>query len=108
MIKLLKVIFPMYTVFSKESLSLLAPVVDRLRWTLKLYALTLAIPLAASVVNILCCGILGFETPHGFWGNFYHIWIGYYFTGELLDIAAYRWHLFLLCFAFLFTFTETR
>lgn len=104
--KLLKIIFPMSNLFSKESLSLLIPLIDRLGWALKLYSLTLAIPLAGSVVNVLLCGVLGFETVHGFWGNFYHLWIGYYFTGYFLGIIAYKWQLFLFCFAFLFTFTE--
>jgi len=104
--KLLKIIFPMSNVFSKESLSLLTPLIDRLGLTLRLYSLTLAIPLAGSVVNVLFCGVLGFEPLHGFWGNFYHVWIGYYLTGHFLGIIAYKWQLFLFCIAFLFTFTE--
>ena len=104
--KLLKIIFPMSNVFSKESLSLLTPLIDRLGLALKLYSLTLVIPISVSIINILFCGILGFESIHGFWGNFYHVWIGYYFAGHFLGIIAYKWQLFLFCIAFLFTFTE--
>lgn len=99
-------LFPMFRVFNKKTLSLLTPLFDRLLWALKLYSLTLSIPIASSVVNIALVGILGVEGTHGFWSNFYHIWVGFYFTGSFLDIIAWKWQLFLFFFSFLFTFTE--
>jgi hypothetical protein len=104
--KILKFIFPMYSVFNKESLSLLRPLIDKLNLTLRLYLLTLAIPLAGSIINILFCGILGIESIHGFWGNFYHLWVSYYFTGYFCGIIAYKWQLFLFCIAFIFSLIE--
>jgi hypothetical protein len=96
----------MFRVFNKKTLSLLTPLIDRLGLALKLYSLTLVIPISVSIINILFCGILGVESIHGFWGNFYHIWIGFYFTGTFLGIIAWKWQLFLFLFSFLFTFTE--
>ena len=76
---------------------------DDLEWTFKLYALTLALPLALTIMNVLFVGIIGFETPLGFLMNFKVIWIDYYFTGSLLSIDAWRWQLGLLFFSYLIT-----
>ena len=76
---------------------------DDLEWTLKLYALTLVLPLALTVINILFVGIIGVETKFGFLMNFKFIWIDYYFTGSFLNIDAWRWQLGLLFCSFLFT-----
>lgn len=76
---------------------------EDLGWTLKLYALTLVLPLTLTIMNILCVGILGFETKFGFLMNFKVIWIDYYFTGSFLNVDAWRWHLGLLFCSFLFT-----
>ena len=48
---------------------------EDLGWTLKLYALNLALPLTLTIMNILCVGILGLETKFGFLMNFKVIWI---------------------------------
>jgi hypothetical protein len=76
---------------------------EDLEWTFKLYALTLALPLALTIMNVLFVGIIGFETPLGFLMNFKAIWIDYYFTGSLLNIDAWRWQLGLLFCSFLIT-----
>jgi len=73
-----------------------------LEWTLKLYSLTLVLPLTLSIMNILV-GILGIKTIFGFWMNFKVIWIDYYFTGSFCNIDAWRWHLGLLFLSYLFT-----
>lgn len=74
-----------------------------LKWTLKLYALTLVLPLVLTIMNVLLVGILGIETTYGFLMNFKVIWVDYYFTGSFLNIDAWRWQLGLLFCAFLFT-----
>jgi hypothetical protein len=104
--KIFNFLFPMFGVFNKETLSLLTPVFDRLLWALKFYSLTLSIPIASSVVNIALVGILGIEGTHGFWGNFYPMWVGFYFTGSFAGIIAWKWQLFLFFISFLFTFVE--
>ena len=104
--KILQILFPQFSIFNKNTLSQLAPLFDRLMWTLKIYSLTLVIPISVSAVNILMVGILGITSLHGFWENFYHIWIGYYFTGNFIGIIAYKWQLFLLAISFILTFSD--
>ena len=58
--------------------------------TLSIFALTLVIPIALSIMNVLFVGILGFETNLGFLMNFKMIWLDYYITGHLLDIIAWK------------------
>ena len=65
-------------------------------WALKLYSLTLIIPICLTIANIFIVGILGAETKYSFLMNFKVIWIDYYFTGSLGGIPAWRWQLFLL------------
>lgn len=74
-----------------------------IEWTLRLYSLTLVLPISLSIMNIIFCGILGLHTKFGFWMNFKICWIDYYFTGQFLNIDAWRWQLGLLLFSFLFT-----
>jgi hypothetical protein len=73
---------------------------EKLKWTFKMFAFTLIIPICASIINILFVGILGLDSNFGFIGNFKVIWVDYYFTGTLIDIIAWKWHLsyFLFCF----------
>ena len=68
---------------------------------LRIYAITLIIPIALSLVNIVFCGILGFPCKYGFLMNFKILWIDYYFTGSLMDIVAWKWQLALLFCSFL-------
>lgn len=75
---------------------------EDLGWTLKLYALTLVIPITLTIMNILVVGILGLETKFGFLMNFKVIWVDY-FTGNFINVDAWRWHLGLLFCSFLFT-----
>jgi hypothetical protein len=75
---------------------------DDLEWTFKLYALTLALPLTLTVMNLLFVGILGLETKFGFVMNFKVIWIDYYFTGSFMNIDAWRWQSGFLFCSFLF------
>jgi len=72
-----------------------------IKWAFKLYAITLVLPMSLTIINIIACGILGFETKFGFWGNFKIMWIDYYFTGILMGISAWRWQLVLLFCSFL-------
>lgn len=65
-------------------------------WALKLYSLTLIIPICLTIANICIVGILGVETKYSFLMNFKVIWIDYYFTGSLGGIPAWRWQLLLL------------
>jgi len=78
-------------------------IIEDIGWTFKMYALTLVLPIVLSIMNVIFCGILGVETKFGFWINFKVVWIDYYFTGSLLDIEAWRWHLALLFSLFIFT-----
>ena len=72
-------------------------------WTFRVYAITLVLPAALSLMNILFCGIIGLQTEYGFLMHFKMIWIDYYFTGSLLEIPAWRWQLGILFCSFLFT-----
>lgn len=75
--------------------------IEDLKWTLKLYSITLLIPISMSIINILFFGILGIESENGFLMNFKIIWIDYFFTGYFCDIVAWRIHLFILVLCFL-------
>lgn len=76
-------------------------IIDDLKWTVKLYSLTLVLPLALTIMNILFIGIIGLKTKFGFLMNFKIIWIDYYFTGSFLNIDAWKWYLGLLFCSFL-------
>lgn len=69
-------------------------------WTLKLYSITLVIPIAGSILNILMCGILGIGDD--FLLNFKKLWIDYYFTGTILGVVAWRFQLGILFLCFIF------
>lgn len=72
--------------------------------TLRIYALSLAIPLGCTVVFVLGF-ILGLETVYSFWDTIEILWVGFYFTGEFMGIDSWRWHLgamFLIWFFLLF------
>ena len=73
---------------------------EDIEWTLKLYSLTLVLPIVFTIV-IIFIGILGVETKFGFLMNLKIIWVDYYFTGSFLDIAAWKWHLCLLLLSFI-------
>lgn len=74
-------------------------------WTLKLYTLTTVIPFAGTVMMLLFT-ILGQSMKFGFFEGIWKLWSGFYVTGSFLDIAAWRWQLFLLLFAFIFTISQ--
>ena len=76
---------------------------DDLKWTVKLYSLTLVIPLTLSIMNILFVGILGIEAKYTFWELFEVIWIDYYITGHILSLAAWRIQLCILVLSFFIT-----
>ena len=95
---------------SKEIINTIFPIVpmirnvfniEDLKWTLKLYSITLSIPISMSIINILFIGILGIESKNDFLINFKVIWIDYFFTGYFCDIVAWRIHLFILVLCFL-------
>jgi hypothetical protein len=75
---------------------------DDLLDSIKLYSLTLVLPIILTIMNIVIVGIIGFETTSGFWMNFKLIWIDYYITGSIVEIDAWRIHLGLLFCSFLF------
>lgn len=81
----------------------MANIKQDLKYTLKLYSLTLIIPITLTIINILFVGILGYESNSGFLMNFKIIWVNYYFTGSVLNVYAFRWHLGILFCCFLFT-----
>lgn len=78
---------------NKEIMNIIFPIVPMIRnvfniedfkWTLKLYSITLLIPISMSIINILFVGILGIESKNDFLLNFKVIWIDYFFTGYFL------------------------
>ena len=78
---------------NKEIMNIIFPIVPMIRnvfniedfkWTLKLYSITLLIPISMSIINILFVGILGIESQNDFLLNFKVIWIDYFFTGYFL------------------------
>lgn len=95
---------------SKEIINTIFPIIPMIRnvfniedfkWTLKLYSITLSIPITMSIINILFVGILGIKSHFDFLLNFKVIWIDYFITGYLCDIVAWRIHLFILVLCFL-------
>ena len=76
-------------------------IINDIKWTFKVYALTLTLPLTLSIINIILFGILGIETKSNIWVNFKIIWIDYYITGYLLNIVAWRWQILLFLCSFL-------
>ena len=76
---------------------------DNIIWTLKLYTLTLVLPISLSIINVLFCGILGVETKFDFLTNFKIIWIDYYFTGSFNGVESWKIHLGILFLLFMFT-----
>lgn len=76
---------------------------DDLKWSIRLYSLTLIIPIILSLMNIVVVGILGMHSNYGFLMNFKVIWIDYYITGHFINIVAWRWHLSLLFMSYIFT-----
>lgn len=76
---------------------------EDLIWSYKLYSLNFIFPILFTILNILLVGILGLKTNEGFFYNFKIIWIDYLFTGHMLGIIAFKWHLMLyvLCFIIL-------
>lgn len=73
---------------------LLNPFISDFLLALKLWALTVVFPIAATVM--LCLGlILGAELKR----NPLSLWSDFYYSGYLLNIEAYRWHgaVFFMC-----------
>lgn len=67
-----------------------------IEWTLKLYSMTLIIPITMTIVDLLFVGILDLPTKYGFLYGLKVIWIDYYFTGYFLGIIAWKIQLCLL------------
>lgn len=75
--------------------------IDTVNWTFRFYSLTLVLPIALSIMNILLVGIIGLKTKFSFLENFKVIWIDYYLTGSLGGVAAWRLQLGVLFLCFL-------
>ena len=79
-------------------------ILDNLSWTLKIYSLTLAIPLSMVVSYTLICGVMGFDMG----GPFSFSKIGeflksYFYSGEIVEgVRMWRIHIFLLIASFIF------
>lgn len=73
-------------------MDLIEEVLENLKWTIKLFSLTLIIPIVGSLFLVFA-GILGMDLKFGFLMSFKVLWIDYYFTGSIFDIDAWRWHL---------------
>ena len=65
-------------------------------WTVKLYSLTVIIPLAATII-LLAYYILGIPTE----GNIMDIWFNFYIYGSFLGVESWRWHILLLLLSFI-------
>jgi len=74
-------------------------------WSIKLYTLTTVIPFAGTVM-MLFWTILGQSMKFGFFEGVWELWSDFYITGTFLNIDAWRWQLFLLLFAFIFTISQ--
>lgn len=77
-------------------------ILENLSWTLKIYSLTLTIPLAAVVSYTLICGVMGFDMG----GPFSFSKIGeflksYFYSGEIVEgVRMWRIQIFLLIASF--------
>lgn len=74
------------------------PILDHFEWSIKLYSLVIVIPITFTVIYVIWL-ILGMDPATPLW----EMWVKYFATGSLLDIVAWRWHLFLFFFANLIT-----
>lgn len=74
-------------------------------WTIKLYSLTLVIPLSGTALFVIW-KILGYETRYTFFTTLWKIWTDFYINGSFLDIAAWRWQIVLIIFSFIFVATQ--
>ena len=69
---------------------------QHLLYGLKLYSLTLVLPVTLTFVAILVVGIIGIKTNIGLVDIIYTIWGEYYITGIFLGASVWRWHLGLI------------
>lgn len=75
-----------------------------IEWTIKLWLLTIAIPISSTIVAIFLT-IMGFaELDFSKLVDFiYQEWIGFYISGYLLGIIAWKIHLGILFLSFIFS-----
>lgn len=101
--KLSHMIFPegIRSLFSKETYKLLTPVLSVLEWSIKLWLLTIVIPITFTIIWTIIVGILGYDAPYEYLEGLSKFWSGYYVTGKLFDITAWKWHLAILFVCFL-------
>jgi uncharacterized membrane protein YoaK (UPF0700 family) len=88
--------------------SVLGPQVTGIQWiaktTLKVYALTLVIPIALTIMALIML-VMGTQVSRI--SEVLHLaWVDYYFTGNLMNVIAWRWHLILLFLAWLISLTS--
>lgn len=60
---------------------------ENLKWALKLYSLTLVLPITFTLIAIFVI-ILGIETQVSFLEMLKGAWVDFYFTGSFLDTDA--------------------
>jgi len=78
---------------------------ENIKWAFKLWSLTIVIPIVITII-ILFSIILGIDSPFTIGEGLYKAWIGYYFTGTVEGIVAWRIHLVLLISCYLFVLLE--
>lgn len=72
--------------------------------TIKLYSLTIILPVLTTLILIII-SILGLnsELIYGFWGTLKFLWIDYYITGHIGIVSAWRIHIVVFIFCYIIT-----
>jgi hypothetical protein len=73
---------------------------------LKLYSLTIVIPILSTLFVIFGNILIPGKMRHGFFEGIWDSWYGFYVSGQFYDIAAWRWQIVLLIFSFIFVVLE--
>lgn len=79
-------------------------ILENLSWTLKIYSLTLALPLAMIVSYTLICGVMGVDMGGPFsFSIIGEILKSYFYSGEIVEgVRMWRIHILLLILSFIF------
>ena len=80
---------------------------ESIKFAANLYLFTLVVPIMLTIV-LLFMAIIGCTDIllHGFWETLEMFTIGFYITGDLLGLDAWRIHLGLFFLLFLFSLTQ--
>lgn len=71
----------------------------------RIYALTLIVPVVLTIALFLMA-ILGMNLKEPFGDLIHSFWIGFYFTGSFLGIAAIRWQITLMIASIILAMNE--